>query len=105
MACRFPFQIEFIDVLCVLGFNKLSDELELLSKAKNSLFEDGHFSGCPFLEDKCRCNWINQDVQISFLVQMINGIEIKFDRLLLFFRVSLIDVILGLNDLKDRMFF
>jgi hypothetical protein len=105
MACRLPFQIEFVDIFCVLGFNKLSNELELLSETKNGLLEDRDFSWCPFLEDECRCNWINQDVQISFLVQMVDGIEIELNRLLLLFRVGFINVILGLNYLKDRMFF
>jgi hypothetical protein len=104
MACGLPFQIKFVDILCILGFDKFGNKLELLSKAKNSLFEDGYFLGCPFLEDKCRCYWVDQDVQVSFLVQVVDGVEIKLYRFFLFFRVGFINVILWLNYLKDRMF-
>lgn len=105
MTCRFPLQVKFVDILCIFCFNKFSNKFELLSKPQNCLLEDCHFFRCPFLEDECRCYWVDQDVQVPFLIKVIDGIKVELYWFFLFFRVGFIDIILGLNYLKDRIFF
>lgn len=90
VACCPPFQVEFIYVLCILRPYQLSNELELLSEPKDSLFEDGYFSGGPSFEDKSRSNRVDQNIQVTLFVDVGNGVEVVLNRLLLFLWVRLV---------------
>lgn len=101
VTCRFPLQVKLIDVLRVFCLDQLSNELELLAESKDSLLEDRHFPWCPFLEDTDRSNWVYENVEISLLVEMVDGVKVEFDGFLLFLGVGLVYLVLRLDHLKD----
>lgn len=103
VACGFPLQVKFIDILRVLGLDELSDELELLAEPEDGLLEDGHFPRRPFLEDAGGSDWVDEDVEVPFLVEVVDGVEVELDGLLLLLRVGLVDFVLGLDHLQDRV--
>lgn len=104
MACRFPLQVKLIDILGVFGLDQLCDELKLLAEPQNGLLEDSHFPGCPLLEHTGGSDWIDEDIEISLLVEMIDGIEVELDGFLLFLGVGLVDLVLGLDHLQNGVF-
>ena len=74
VTCRFPLQIELIHFFGIFGPDKLGDELELLPKFEDGLLEDGYLARSPPLEHRTRSHWVYQDIQIAFLVQVVDRI-------------------------------
>jgi hypothetical protein len=103
VACRFPLQIKFIDVFCVFCLDQLSNELELLAKAKDCLLEDRHFPWSPFFKDEDGGDWIDEDIQVSFFVEVVDCIEIELNWLLLLLWIGLVYFVLRLDNLKNGM--
>ena len=89
-----PFQVKLVHVLRVLGADQLRDKLELLTKAQYALLKDGDFLRRPLLKHKSGGHRIDQDIEVSFLVEVTDGVEVKLKGLLLLFRVCLVDLIL-----------
>ena len=104
MACGLPLQVKIIDILCIFGLDELGNELELLAESQDGLLEDGHLSWCPFLEDAGWSDWVYEDVEVSLLVEVVDSVEVQLNWLFLLFGVGLIDLVLGLDHLENRVF-
>lgn len=105
MAGRLPLEVELVHFLRVLAPDQFRDELELLPELQDGLLEHRHLPRRPLLEDEAGGHWVHQDVQVALLVEVVHGVEVQLDGLLLFLGVGLVDVALGGDYLQDGLLF
>lgn len=103
MAGSLPFEVELVDVFGIFCLDQLSDELELLSESQDGLLENSHFSRRPFFEDKSWGDGVDEDIEISFFIEVVDCVEVELNRLLLFLGVGLVYFVLGLDYLQNGM--
>lgn len=76
----------------------------MFAEADKALLEDCYLSWGPSLEGRDEGHGVEKDVEISFFVDVSNGVQVDLYRSFLAFWVDLEYLVLGLQDLKDWSF-
>lgn len=96
-----PLIIELEHILGVLGLDQFRNELKLFPELDDPLLKNCYLFGRPPLKHTFRVDWIDQDVEVFFLVELVDSVKVHLDGFLFLLLGGFEDLRGGGQDWQD----